>query len=99
MAKLRSQLKESQEAVHSRQRLEQQLDNRRSITSPVLSSNRKLIGGSSSPDDSTAMKMELQRFQRRLADMQQSMEAERQVRKKNNKSSSLIYVFQSEECK
>jgi len=52
MAKLRSQLKESQEAAHSsRQRLEQQqLDNRRSITSPILSSNRKLMG-SSNPDE------------------------------------------------
>ena len=78
MAKLRSQLKESQEAAHSsRQRLEQQqLDNRRSITSPILSSNRKLMGN---PDDLTSTKMELQRYQRRLSDMQQSIEAERQV--------------------
>jgi chromosome segregation ATPase len=50
MAKMRAQLKESQELAHNtRQRLEQAmthqkpLDNRRSITSPILS-GRKLIG-------------------------------------------------------
>ena len=31
------------------------------------------------PDDLTSTKMELQRYQRRLSDMQQSIEAERQV--------------------
>lgn len=80
MAKMRTQLKESQELAHNtRQRLEQAmthqkpLDNRRSITSPILS-GRKLIGDSD-PNGTT----DIQRLQRRLLEQQQSIDAERQV--------------------
>ena len=87
MAKMRAQLKESQELAHNtRQRLEQAmthqkpLDNRRSITSPILSA-RKLIGepehnSSSSTSLSVA---DVQRLQRRIVEQQQSIDAERQV--------------------
>ena len=82
MAKMRAQLKESQELAHNtRQRLEQAmthqkpLDNRRSITSPILSA-RKLIG---EPDQNGSSNTDVQRLQRRLLDQQQSIDAERQV--------------------
>jgi hypothetical protein len=91
MAKMRAQLKESQELAHNtRQRLEQAmthqkpLDNRRSITSPILS-GRKLIGepeqqqqhnGSSATSLTVA---DIQRLQRRIMEQQQSIDAERQV--------------------
>lgn len=86
MAKMRAQLKESQELAHNtRQRLEQAmthqkpLDNRRSITSPILSS-RKLIGESEPNSTSSTLSMaEVQRLQRRIIEQQQSIEAERQV--------------------
>ena len=73
MAKMRAQLKEAQESAHgARQRLEQVLGSRRSITSPVLSSRKASETPSASND-------EVQWLQRRLAELQQSIEAERQV--------------------
>lgn len=84
MAKMRAQLKESQEVAHNtRQRLEQAmthqkpLDNRRSITSPILSS-RKLIG--ETDQNSSNNSIDIQRLQRRLHEQQQSIDAERQVK-------------------
>lgn len=86
MAKLRVQLKEAQESAHgARQRLDQvlggqrQADNRRSVTSPALS-GRKVSGVESQASNDGNNAGEVQWLQRRLVELQQNIEAERQVR-------------------
>ena len=86
LARLRLQLKDTQELLHStRQRLEQvlaerqQVDNRR-ITSPLAS--RKLLQNSATApaaDQVQQLSNEVLRLQRRIVEQHQAFESERQV--------------------
>ena len=91
VARLRTQVKETQETLHStRQRLEQVLNERQQ--SPAATDTRRLstlspLAGRKAPqgpsaasgDELQQMKFEVQRLQRRLVEQQQGFEAERQV--------------------